>query len=122
MLIGELAQRTGTSVRLLRYYERVGLLAPERISNGYRSYESADEGKVVQIRALLAAGLPTRVIRRLLPCADPDGAVQPCPGTLQLMRDQLVTLDRQVDELTAARSILAQTIARTTELATSGPE
>jgi hypothetical protein len=36
---------------------------------------------VLRIRALLAAGLPTRVIRRLHPCAEPDGTVLRCAGS-----------------------------------------
>ncbi|WP_442811759.1 MerR family transcriptional regulator [Streptomyces sp. NBC_01288] len=68
MLIGELAEQTGTSERLLRYYERAGLLRPERLPNGYREYADSDTDAVLRIRALLAAGLPTRVIRHVLPC------------------------------------------------------
>ena len=116
MLIGELAERTGTSERLLRYYERVGLLEPERRANGYRSYDSAAEATVRQIRALLAAGLPTRAIRHLLPCTAADGMVLPCAGTLDLMRDQLDALDRRARDLAAARTILAQVIERTEAL------
>lgn len=116
MLIGELAGRTGTSERLLRYYERVGPLEPERQPNGYRYYDSAAEGTVLRIRALLAAGLPTRTIRRLLPCAEEDGTVLPCAGTIDLMRDQLAELDRRSAELETARTILTSAIARTAEL------
>lgn len=36
LLIGELAERTGTSERLLRHYERAGLLRPGRMPNGSR--------------------------------------------------------------------------------------
>ncbi|WP_425285697.1 MerR family DNA-binding transcriptional regulator [Amycolatopsis rubida] len=36
MRIGQLAERTGTSERLLRYYERLGLLTEDRLPNGYR--------------------------------------------------------------------------------------
>ncbi|WP_443066959.1 MerR family DNA-binding transcriptional regulator [Streptomyces sp. NBC_01261] len=36
MLIGEPAERTGTNERLLRHYERAGLLRPDRLPNGYR--------------------------------------------------------------------------------------
>ena len=34
MRIGELAERTGTSRRLLRYYEEQDLIAPDRSANG----------------------------------------------------------------------------------------
>jgi DNA-binding transcriptional MerR regulator len=69
MRIGELAQRTGTSRRLLRYYEDQGLISPTRSPNGYRDYDERYVDRVVQIRALLDVGLPTRVIKTLLRAA-----------------------------------------------------
>ncbi|KUM99091.1 hypothetical protein AQI95_40600 [Streptomyces yokosukanensis] len=110
MLIGELAKRTGTSERLLRYYERVELLRPERRPNGYRTYDETAPSAVLRIRALLAAGLPTRVIRQVLPCTDAEAAVRPCPGVLDALRAQLRTLDERSAEISAARDVLLQTI------------
>ena len=89
MLIGQLAKLTGTSERLLRYYERAGLLASSRQSNGYRDYDDAAAQTVRQIRALLAAGLSTNLIRQVLPCAVADGSLRPCPGVLEKLRTQL---------------------------------
>ncbi|WP_228830737.1 MerR family transcriptional regulator [Nocardia beijingensis] len=66
--MGVLAQHTGSSTRALRYYERQGLLAAARGRNGYRSFDDSAVGTVLRIRALLAAGLTTDVIRRVLPC------------------------------------------------------
>ncbi|GHI04148.1 hypothetical protein AQI88_07330 [Streptomyces cellostaticus] len=110
MLIGELAERTGTSERLLRYYERVGLLRSERRPNGYRTYDETACATVRRIRALLAAGLPTRVIRQVLPCTEAEGVVVPCPGVLDALRAQLRALDERSAEIAAARDILQQTI------------
>jgi DNA-binding transcriptional MerR regulator len=36
--VGEAAQRTGWSARMLRYLERVGLIVPGRTGSGYRHY------------------------------------------------------------------------------------
>lgn len=113
MLIGELAERTGTNERLLRHYERAGLIRPERLPNGYRTYADSDTAAVLRIRALLAAGLPTRVIRQVLPCTTDEAAVQPCPGVLDALRAQLSALDRRATELAAAREVLSDTIAAT---------
>jgi DNA-binding transcriptional MerR regulator len=110
MRIGELAARTGTSERLLRYYERAGLLRPRRLANGYREYDPGAEETVVRIRALLAAGLPTRVIRDLLPCTASGGAVRPCPGVLDTLRARLADLDRRAAEIADARRELRRTI------------
>lgn len=38
MRIGELAAKTDTSTRLLRYYEEQGLIMAQRRPNGYRWY------------------------------------------------------------------------------------
>ena len=113
MLIGQLAKLTGTSERLLRYYERVGLLASSRQANGYRDYDDAAEQQVKQIRALLAAGLSTNLIRQMLPCALADGSLSPCPGVLDRLRVQLAHLDQRAAELAQARQTLQQAIATT---------
>ncbi|WP_371790935.1 MerR family transcriptional regulator [Streptomyces sp. NBC_01471] len=46
----------------MRHCERAGLLRPGRLPNGYRFYADSGIAAVGRIRALLAAGLPTRVI------------------------------------------------------------
>lgn len=118
VLIGLLAKRTGTSERLLRHDERAGLLRPERLPNGYRTYDEGAEEAVQRIRALLAAGLPTRVIRQVLPCTTAEATVLPCPGILDALRTRLRTLDRRSAEIATARKILQRTI--TTAEAASG--
>jgi DNA-binding transcriptional MerR regulator len=41
--IQQVAQKTGLSIHTLRYYEKVGLLAPiQRASNGHRQYSAED--------------------------------------------------------------------------------
>ncbi|MEV5962371.1 MerR family transcriptional regulator [Kribbella sp. NPDC051952] len=113
MLIGQLAKRTETSERLLRYYERVGLLESRRQANGYREYDEAAEATVRQIRLLLAAGLSTSTIKQILPCAHTDGSLTPCPGVLDRLRTHLGRLDDRADELARARITLQNTIATT---------
>ncbi|WP_307610321.1 MerR family transcriptional regulator [Pseudarthrobacter sp. W1I19] len=68
MRIGELSERTGVSKRLLRYYEEKGLVVPARSYNGYREYQESHVDIVLQIKGLLEAGLPTRIIEQLMPC------------------------------------------------------
>ncbi|MDT0462123.1 MerR family transcriptional regulator [Streptomyces gibsoniae] len=113
MLIGQLARVTGTSERLIRYYESVGLLTSSRRPNGYRDYDDDTVHTVRQIRALLAAGLSTGLIRQVLPCALADGALRPCPGVLDKLRAQLAHLDHRADELAQARQTLQRAIAVT---------
>src|SRR4051812_6144593 len=68
MQIGELSERTGASVRSLRYYEQQGLLESARRPNGYREYPPNAVATVETIRALLDIGLSTALVAQALPC------------------------------------------------------
>ncbi|MFE9928662.1 MerR family transcriptional regulator [Streptomyces sp. NPDC005533] len=113
MLIGELSRQTGVSERLLRYYERTELIHAERRANGYREFDDQTVETVHRVRALLAVGLPTRIIRQVLPCTHDAATLRPCPGVLTSLRDQLATLDQRAADLETARRLLRQTIAAT---------
>ncbi|ARQ72006.1 MerR family transcriptional regulator [Streptomyces marincola] len=70
MRIGDLAARTGASIRSLRYYEEQGLLTSNRSPGGQRHYTEAHAERVFFLQRLYAAGLSSRVIAELLPCVD----------------------------------------------------
>ncbi|SCL56757.1 MerR family transcriptional regulator [Micromonospora peucetia] len=119
MRIGELARRTGVSVRLLRYYEEQGLLAPEHREGGHRRYGPDAPLTVGHIRRLLRAGLPTSVIRDVLPCVDGDGQVAPC--MLKVLQHRLEELDEQLTTLQESRSALDQIVSAAQEDHLSAP-
>lgn len=87
MRIGQLAERTGVPARLLRYYEEQGLLSPSRSANGYRYYDQSLLARVTQIRGLLDAGVPTRIIREILPCLDDPCTIHVADATPDLIAD-----------------------------------
>ncbi|MGW4326225.1 MerR family transcriptional regulator [Nocardia sp. NPDC004573] len=108
MQIGELAQRTGSSTRALRYYERQGLLAAARGRNGYRSFDDSAVGTVLRIRALLAAGLTTDVIRRVLPCTrDTAPRLEPCAEVVAVLKSEINRMDALASDLARSRHLLA---------------
>ena len=111
MLIGELSQRTGVHAHRLRYYEAKGLLEPCRSTSGYREYSDDAIPAVTQILKLLQAGLSTRDIRAILPCATgttPD--LEPCPEVLDTLLARLHRLDKQIDVLVRYRQNLHASI------------
>jgi DNA-binding transcriptional MerR regulator len=55
MTIQEAARATGWSPRMLRYIERLGLVAPTRSGTGYRVYHSAELERLVRLKETLAA-------------------------------------------------------------------
>ncbi|MDQ0376077.1 MerR family transcriptional regulator [Amycolatopsis thermophila] len=96
MRIGELSDRTETPRRLLRYYEEQGLIVSRRLPNGYRDYDEYNVGRVLQIRGLLDAGLPTRIIKQILPCLDKPRSIYFPDATPEM----LATLERERDRMT----------------------
>ncbi|MFD0409255.1 MerR family transcriptional regulator [Kitasatospora sp. NPDC127116] len=112
MRIGELARLTGVSTRLLRYYEEQGLLRPDRTAAGHREYGEQDTVRVWQIRSLLAAGLSTRIIVELLPCATgPVPVLEACPELLATLHDELADLDARIEDLSRSRRALSHCLA-----------
>ncbi|OBF33037.1 MerR family transcriptional regulator [Mycobacterium sp. ACS1612] len=110
MKIGELAERTGVSRRLLRYYEEQGLLTPSRGDNGYREYREPTVDVVLQIKGLLDAGLPTRIIQQLLPCLDqPQTIYVPdvTPDMITTLRREQARLTERIEFLTRNRDAVA---------------
>lgn len=79
MLIGEVAQRSGVSTRMLRHYDSLGLVRPTgRTTGGYREYSDADLERLVQVESLRSLGLSLRdVARARRPGLLPRGADRP---------------------------------------------
>lgn len=123
MRIGELAERTGTSRRLLRYYEEQGLLVPGRSANGYREYDDELVDQVVRIRGLLDAGVPTRIIRQILPCLTEreimqfSGTTEPILAALERERDHMT---ERIEFLTRNRNAMAAYIKAVRAQSTHG--
>lgn len=113
MRIGELARRTGVDEQLLRYYEKQGLLVPERSPNGYREYDDADVGVVRKIRTLLAAGLSTSTIAQVSSCLGDDSLPTPaCAGVVERLHGERERIDQAIEGLLDARAALDDVIQR----------
>lgn len=67
MLIGEVSRRSGVSVRMLRHYDRIGLVRPSaRTGTGYREYAPADLRRLFAAEALRTLGLSLAQVGRAL--------------------------------------------------------
>ena len=64
--IGEVAKEVGAPTRMLRYYEQQGLIQASRSTNGYREYSDEQVEHARHVRALVEAGLSSRMIKIVL--------------------------------------------------------
>lgn len=108
--IGDLAQRTGLTVRTLHHYEQLGLLVPStRTEGGYRLYGDEDVRTLHRILAYRQIGLALKDIAPLL-----------APGAIVPLAE---LLDRQiaaVEATIAAQQRLLTTLQRTARRARDG--
>lgn len=103
LLVGDLARRTGKTVRALHLYEELGLLEPaDRSKGGYRRYRADAVTRVEWISRLQDAGLSLPDIRELLAGWN-DGPSAPDAMTrlAQLYREKLAETRTQVERLRA---------------------
>lgn len=110
MRIGEVADKAGVSVRALRYYEEQDLLQADRGPGGQRHYADDAVRRVRLIQQLYAAGLPSRVVRQVLPCLDSGERTAP-PALVDQLEAERVRLDQKITDLLAARDRLNDVIA-----------
>ncbi|WP_347861022.1 MerR family transcriptional regulator [Salimicrobium sp. PL1-032A] len=62
----EVAEMAGVSIRTLHHYDRVGLLVPERLVSGYRSYSNEDIQLLQQILFFRELGFPLEDIKAIV--------------------------------------------------------
>ncbi|MEX1029685.1 MAG: MerR family transcriptional regulator [Paenibacillaceae bacterium] len=110
MKIGELARRTGASIRSLRYYDEQGLIKPLRLENGYREYSKLAEDQVRTIQFYLSLGLSTEQISSFLQCVLINKEAF-CSEILPIYEQKLSEIDQQINQLSLIKSNLEDRIA-----------
>ncbi|EPE4462399.1 MerR family transcriptional regulator [Klebsiella pneumoniae] len=97
--VGELARRSGITVRTLHYYDNIGLLIPSaRSDSGYRLYNRADIARLHHIQALRRMGMTLAEVGAILERSD-----LALPTVLER---QIAMLNQQLAQITALRARL----------------
>ncbi len=110
--VGELAGRTGLSVRTLHHYDEIGLLSPSRrTESGHRLYSGEDVLRLQRIRSLRSLGFGLEEIRGCL--EDPSYSVRRViemhlaglREQIRLQGDLLRRLERVAARLSSVESV-----------------
>jgi DNA-binding transcriptional MerR regulator len=71
MQIGEVAERTGLSLRTIRHYEDVGLVTPSaRSKGGFRLYTEADVERLMVVRRMKPLDFSLEEMKNVLEALD----------------------------------------------------
>src|SRR5579872_291421 len=121
--VGEVARRSGLSVRTLHHYDDLGLLSPaHRSEAGYRLYSAADVARLQQIMSLRELGLPLEEIRTLLdrPDISPRRVIelhlQQLREQMELQRELCRRLELIAAQLAGAEEVSADELFHTMEV------
>jgi DNA-binding transcriptional MerR regulator len=102
MKANEIARATGVSVHTIRYYQRIGLLAPPRDAlNGYHQFSIADGQAIHFIKRAQSVGLTLDEIRVIFERAKHRRT--PCPEVREMVRQRLPEVERRLHEWTELR-------------------
>lgn len=105
MRIGNLAERSGVSVKTIRFYDEIGLLpAMERSRSGYRLYGPDALARLRFIRSAQAVGLTLAQIKEVIALRDQGRA--PCEHVLSMLEKRADEVERHIAELVGLRDQL----------------
>ena len=105
--VGELAKRTGLTVRTLHYYDEIGLLSPSHhTETGHRLYAPGDVARLQQIMSLRQLGFSLEEVRDCLKRDDfsPQHVIR---LHLARLREQIELQRRLCDRLEALAARLS---------------
>ena len=115
MRIGELAEAAGITPEAVRYYERVGVLAPAaRTASGYRDYDESALARLSFVRGAQAVGLTLGQIREVI--AFRDQGEPPCGLVLDLIRRRSAELGDRIAEMERVKAELDRLVERARSL------
>ena len=106
LTVNGVIKSSGLSRETLRYYEKMGLLNPQRqATNGYRLYTSDDLERLEFIFRTKKAGFTIRRIRELLDLKNSVNAT--CRLGRDMAKEQIQLVDEKIAALNDVRTILA---------------
>jgi MerR family copper efflux transcriptional regulator len=105
MNIGQVAEKVGLNAKIIRYYEEIGLIYPDRGPNGYREFGEPDLHKPAFVRQARQLGFSIDECRALLNlCEDHQRSSS---DVKLLAARQLAEIDVKIAELQKVRLVLA---------------
>jgi DNA-binding transcriptional MerR regulator len=119
MRIGEVADRTGLSLRTIRYYEEVGLVRPSRTQGGFRLYTEPDVARLNLVKRMKPLGFTLEEMRDLLSALDQLDAAPSAGSAREALIDRLAVYRAAAEQrCTALRTQLETAEAFSADLRT----
>ena len=109
LTIAQMSEATGVTAHTLRYYERVGLVDPERDDNDRRRYRRADLDRIVFVTRMRQSEMPIRDLVRYVALVEQGPATE--PERLRMLQAHRIAVERRLGELHDALFVVDYKIA-----------
>ena len=118
--IGEAAERVGLSLRTVRYWEEIGLVAPNaRSKGGFRLYSESDLSRLLVVKAMKPLGLTLEEMREILELIDAATAPHPArdvPARIEaftrLVQEKVDQMERYLQDARVLENELVRSMRR----------
>jgi len=109
--VNELARRAGETPEVVRYYARIGLLAPSRDpGNGYKRFAERDLQRLKFIRQAKSLGFTLGEVAEILGHA--ERGQSPCPRVREILEARVEENRRRLAEVLALQERMERALAR----------
>jgi MerR family copper efflux transcriptional regulator len=108
MNIGDVAQRTGLPAKTIRYYEDIGLVTPDRDTNGYRRFATTHIHKLGFLAHARSLGFSIEDCRTLLALWEDHSRAS--ADVKAVAQKHLEEIDRKMADLSDMRATLSELI------------
>jgi MerR family copper efflux transcriptional regulator len=112
MLIGELTQKTGLSKDTIRFYEKIGLIAPlqRKPGSGYKDYDDAIIQRLTLIAQAKALGFTLSEIKEYIELWQ-DGLLS-YEEKIHLIESKIEQVDEKIQQLYNIRNYLMTKLSK----------
>ncbi|KQZ79118.1 Cu(I)-responsive transcriptional regulator [Mesorhizobium sp. Root157] len=108
MNVGDAARRAGLPAKTIRYYEEIGLIAPQRAGNGYRAYSGDDVHRLAFLKRARDLGFSIEVCRQLMALYQDRSRAS--ADVRQIASDHVRAIEDKIRELQSMRATLQKLV------------
>lgn len=108
MNVGDAARRAGLPAKTIRYYEEIGLIAPQRAGNGYRDYSGDDVHRLAFLKRARNLGFSIDDCRQLMALYQDRSRAS--ADVRQIASDHVTAIEEKIRELQSMRATLQKLV------------
>ncbi len=108
MNIGETAKHTGLPAKTIRYYEDIGLIRPQRDTNGYRIFDAPSCHKLAFLSRARALGFSIEDCRKLMALYEDE--TRASGDVKHLAQEHLKQIEEKIRQLQTMQATLTHLV------------